>query len=97
MKAFRVTYEIITTESAEHGDVAKRGYVSIYGRTARSSEMTLREALNLVGCLEDSGSWFSETDGRDDYRTGAHERRDLHPPHNITAASYSRLKRLLKA
>jgi hypothetical protein len=98
MKAFRVTYEIIAPESAEHGDAAERGYVSPGDwHHDDESAMSLREAVNLVGCLEDSGSWFSETDGRDDYRTGAHERRDLHPPHNITPASYSRLKRLLKA
>lgn len=103
--AFRVTYEIVTPESAEHGDAESRGYVMTGGWHGPAStpedykavEMSLREALNLIGCLEDSGSWFSETDGREDYRTGDHEYRALHPPEGITAASYARLKRVLTA
>lgn len=93
---FTVTYEIITPESAEHGDAAERGYVAPgEWRDDDPQPMSLREALQLCYPQEDSGSWFSECDGREDYRTGAWERRSLHPPRNITASSYGRLVRLL--
>ena len=104
---FYITYEIVTPESAEHGDAAERGYAMPGGWQFELSAMTpddvkacaldLRSAVNMVGCTEDSGCWFSEVDGRQNYRTGAETRFDLHPPHNITGASYARIKRLLKA
>lgn len=106
MPKFHVTYEIVTPESAEHGDAAERGFVTPGGwRHEINStdindpglDLDLRSAVNLIGCVENSGSWFTETDGRDDYRTGANERRSLHPPRNITPASYARLARLLAA
>jgi hypothetical protein len=97
---FRVTYDIVTYESAEHGDVEEMGFVQPGGwRTEDDTDagMSLREAVALMDCVEDAGNWFVECDGREDYRTGAVERRSLHPPRNVTPASYDRLKRLLKA
>lgn len=102
---FRVTYEIVTPESAEHGDVADSGFLTaqgwrveaLIGKPTPGVNMTLREAANLVGCCEDAGSWLIETDGRDKYATGEHEWRSLHPPDNITAASYERVARLFGA
>lgn len=97
---FRVTYDVVTPESAEHGDVAERGFV-LPGNWHASVDdpgeaaMSLREAVRLCYPQEDAGSWFAECDGRVDYRTGAEERRSLHPPRNITPASYARLARLL--
>ena len=98
MGRFRVTYEIVTPESAEVGDAESRGFVLPGGwRTEDPSEglMSLREALRLADPTEDSGGWFSEVDGRTDYRTGAVETRSIHPPRNVTAASYGRLARLI--
>jgi hypothetical protein len=104
MKAFTVTYEIVTPESAEQGDFEDTGYVLPGGwhgaaETPEDREavlMDLRSARSLVdGGLEDCGSWFSQMSSDTDYRTGAEERRSLHPPENITQASYARLKRLL--
>jgi hypothetical protein len=101
---FRVTYEIITPESAEHADVAERGFVEADGFKLDADavgrgdcEMSLREAARLVsaGTMEDSGYWFSEADPRRNYQTAAEEFRSLHPPENITAASYARLRRLM--
>lgn len=107
MSGFRVTYEIVTPESAEEGDAAERGFI---GRqfglkwtieealAADDSDlnMSLREASRHVSAaMEDCGTWFSEIDGRQDYASGAEERRSLHPPANITAASYGRLARLV--
>jgi hypothetical protein len=99
MGKFRVTYEVVTPESAEHGDVESRGYVQPGGwRTDAAGEagMTLREAMRLAYPQEDCGRWWCEVDGRTDYRTGAVETRSIHPPRDITAASYARVARLLK-
>ena len=98
--AFRVTYDIVTPESAESGDVAESGFI-LPGAWRQSAtepgpvEMRLRDAVRLCSPQEDSGRWFSEVDGRTDYRTGAVELRHLNPPHNITPASYARLRRVL--
>ena len=102
-KRFHVTYGIVTPESAEVGDYAEHGFLDSHGfhdsidRVGDSAEyaMTLREAVNLVGCCGDSGSWFDEFDSRMDYQTGAEESRSIHPPRNITPSSYGRLAALL--
>jgi hypothetical protein len=92
----------VTEESAEHGDAEERGFV-LPGNWHVSVDdpgdvsMSLREALRLVSGLIDCGHWFTESDARVDYRTGEHETRSLHPPRDITAASYARLRRLLRA
>jgi hypothetical protein len=110
MIKFTVTYDIVTHESAEHGDAAERGFVLSGGWHQSTDdmsteemqkldcEMSLREAVDLINtaALEDNGTWFSEVDSRENYRTGEHETRALHPPRNITASSYRRLARLLE-
>jgi len=103
MPAFHVTYDIVTPESAEHGDFAESGFLdamgsrieALFGKLTPGVDLSLRQALNLCCPNEDSGSWFTESDGRADYQTGANERRALHPPRNISPASYRRLARLL--
>ncbi len=102
---FRVTYETVTPESAEHGDYEDHGFImpgewkysaNVPEYQADDYTMTLREAMQLAYPNEDSGRWFSETDeSRCDYSTGAVETRSIHPPHNISGASYARLKRLM--
>jgi hypothetical protein len=98
---FRVTFEIVTQESARKGDYAKAGFLLRDGSHARKNaapkniNMGLREALRIASPQEDSGSWWQEIDGREDYATGAVETRAIHPPKNITAASYARVSRLL--
>jgi|SRR6267142_5822052 len=98
MVKFRVTYEVVTPESAEHGDADERGFVSP-GNWHHDdvAEMSLREACGLVSprSMEDCGRWFSEIGERLDYQTGAAETRSLHPPKTITAASYGRLRRVM--
>ncbi len=108
MIGFKVTYEIVTPESAEHGEAEEIGFVmpgewktdieTALNYSGESYEMDLHEALNLCSPDQDSGRWFSETsESRFDYATGAIERRDLYPPRNITPSSYNRLKRLIGA
>jgi hypothetical protein len=110
---FTVTYDIVTYESAEHGDAAERGFVlpgqwhvelpdRVCGEAAGAimddCKMTLREAIDLVGCCETDacGRSYYETDGHVDYRTGAEERRALHLPRNATASTRRRIARLLE-
>lgn len=98
---FTVTYEVVTPESAEQGDAESRGFVLPGGWRVDVTDdsddvgMSLREALRLASPQEDSGSWFSEVDGRVNYRTGAVETRSIHPPRNVTPSSYERLARII--
>lgn len=84
---FNVTYEVVTYESAEDGEAAESGFYA--------EDISLREAIALVGYCEDCGTWFAEADGDTDYQTGAVTYRSLHPPRTITKSSYGRIKRLL--
>lgn len=100
---FAVTYEIVTPESAEHGDADERGFMTPGGwRTpieqvepGENYTMGLREALQLCCPCHDSGDWFDAEPYTKDYRTGEEISTSLHPPRNITASSYARLRRLL--
>lgn len=101
---WRVTYEIITEESAAEGDIAESGFIdpdgfrvqAIIGAPTPGVEMTLRNALRFVYPQEDCGRWLSEIDASGHFANPEGERRNsLHPPDNITAASYRRVKRLL--
>jgi hypothetical protein len=102
---FRVTYDIVTPESAECGDIEECGFVTPGGwKTPIESsmkepdsdfDMTLREAMRLCSPSENSGRWWSESDSRICYQTGEHESRSIHPPRNITESSYRRVSRLL--
>lgn len=93
MPKFSVTYGIITQESAEHGDYEECGFVC--------QDVSLREAFEAVGRVahQDSGTWFTNYEyghgTRAYYAEGIEETRDLHPPRDITGASYNRLRRLL--
>jgi len=74
---------------AELGDAWRENWPPVFAL------MTLQEARRLCDPNEDSGRWFSESDGRDNYQTGENETRSLHPPEGITASSYARLRRVL--
>jgi hypothetical protein len=99
--AWRVTYDIVTDESAEQGDISESGFLdsrgnrvaALIGKETPGVDMTLAEAMRLASPIEDSGHWFTE-EGRTDHK-GDTERRSIHPPRNITGASYGRVSRLL--
>ena len=110
-----VTYDVTTPESAEHGDVAESGFVAANdslvelpsgchgtaaGQIKDSCGLRLRDAIELMGCVESGGpgeSSFYECDGRQNYRTGAETRYAMHCPDHATAASLARIRRLLVA
>ncbi len=76
----RETYEIITPESAEFGDVAERGFIDEEGE-----EYSFRELVELLAhCAPSSscphnGMWATHYDYDVDYETGATESRSYHP------------------
>lgn len=104
---FRVTYEIVTPESAEQGDNAESGF-EVWGgwrdsvSTVKQADvdsgvynMRLRTARDIAWPIEDAGAWFVGEDSTLDYQTGSTIRRSIHAPDNITGASYERVKRAL--
>jgi hypothetical protein len=106
MVRFHVTYETVTPESAEEGDAADRGYVHPNGgrdtldrvEDLNDYAFDLRGAVRQVSSsVWDCGRWFEATWTDTNFHTGAETRYSLHPPRNITPASYNRLSRLLGA
>ena len=102
---FSVTYEIVTQESAEHGDAEERGYIC-EDSDLRSALTELHETrTSLVGgveCVEcdsyptTAPRWITVQNGME-YETGAQESRSLHLPAGITPASARRIARLVGA
>lgn len=104
MKGFSVTFDVVTPESAEHGDFAESGYVI--------QDVSLRDALaelDADGChveadccpvsLQCPPRWFTAYDTnqgtREYYERGESESRSLHVPDNVTPSSRLRIARLL--
>jgi len=96
---WNVTFERITPESAEHGDVDASGFLA--------ERCTLRDALAYwegIGAhveadccplsLKHPPRWFT-TYGEMEPATGDNENRSLHIPDHITPASRLRLARLV--
>ena len=99
MAAFNVTYEIVTPESAENGDVDESGFIA--------ENVSLRDALALVSkngveCVECDSSpcshprWITVMNGME-FETGAQESRSLHIPDGVTASTARRIARLMGA
>ena len=97
---FSVTYETITPESAEHGDVEDHGFVV--------QDVPLRQALDEFGYAGDvceancypinlhcPPRWFTNYKTNENYATGETENRSLHLPDNITPSSALRIARLV--
>ncbi len=98
MPRFNVTYEIVTPESAKHGDAEERGFIA--------ENVSFREAVDLLfqtrtshcdvgnglepNCSHRPARWWTMHNGME-YRTGAYENRSLHIPDNVTDASRERI------
>lgn len=102
MAAFNVTYEIVTPESAEHGDAEERGFIL--------QDATLRDAFEAVQATRTSRvdgidsiepdcyprrnvRWITIINGME-YETGANESRALHIPDHATESTRRRICRL---
>ncbi len=99
---YSVTYEIVTQESAEHGDAAERGYIS--------EDVSFREAIEDVRAtrtaqcdgrhaIEPNAShgpcrWIAVVNGME-FLTGANETRSIHFPDTVTQSSARRIARLI--
>ncbi len=100
---FAVTYDIVTPESAEHGDSEESGFISKDSslRDAISDLFETRTAhCDGVHYIEPSsypGSdfrWITVGNGME-HLTGAYESRSLHIPDHVTESSRGRILRLL--
>lgn len=100
MSGFSITYEVITPESAEDGDIADSGFLV--------EDVTFREAMDELrwyrGAYVEADSyataphrarWFTFYNADEDYSTGAVTNYSLHLPKHITDASRMRIARLL--
>lgn len=103
--AFSITFEIVTDESAQDGDVAERGFC-----IEREQGYSLRDAVSWLRLHKGMDSpygadcslistrhaprWFSYDSG-ENYRTGEHEYLALHIPECVTASSRMRIARCL--
>lgn len=99
---FRVAYDIVTQESAEHGDTADAGML-LDGATLRDALAELHRTRTVhVGGVEsiepDSCPCTRPRSIRvinsTEFLTGACESRTLFIPENVTAASARRIARL---
>jgi len=107
---FHVTYELVTPESAEQGDAEERGYCDAQGNQyaldncspddIAACTMSLREARNLMPGAKDCGGWFTSASPVQDHEyfvTNNEVYLSMHPPRNVTPASYHRIRRVLGA
>lgn len=101
--SFSITFDIVTPESAEDGEIAASGY-----HIEPDQGYSLRDALAWLrlhnGCsryADRSDSWpcrnprWFTFDGGEDFRTGAHETLTLHIPACVTEYSRQRIARIL--
>lgn len=103
MFKFNVTYELVTPESAEQGDVAERGFIS-QGVSLRdavndltSTRTTRVDYFDSVECDEKpiaNPRWITVNNGIE-HDTGAYESRSLHLPDDITPSSKLRIYALV--
>ena len=79
MGLIRISYEVVTPESAEDGDVAERGWEDEDGE-----EHDVESAGRFLQGTEPSSShfhegiWYTDVDGDVDFTTGAETRRSYH-------------------
>src|SRR6187401_3245659 len=104
MPTFSVTFDIVTPESAEHGDFDESGFIE--------EALTLRDAVQEVFSTRTSACdgvssieadsapirgrvrWVTVCNGME-FETGAQESRALHIPESVSEASSRRIARLL--
>ena len=100
---FNILYDIVTVESAEHGDTAENGFIA--------EDVSLRAALDYLfetrtghvsGVTAIAANEWPVTDPRwitvnngMEYLTGDYESRAMHFPDYVTPASRCRIARLI--
>ena len=100
---FDVTYEIVTPESAEHGDAEERGYIGPSMGLRDAIYEVLQTRTSLVECIHaiefsssdvESARWLTVYNGPE-FETGAQESRSLRFPEHLTASTKRRIMRLV--
>ena len=100
---FNVTYDIVTDESAEHGDTAENGFIAedVVLRVAidylfetRTSHVSGVTAIEANEYPVTDPRWITVNNGME-YLTGDYESRALHFPDYVTASSRCRIARLI--
>lgn len=108
-RLINITFEVVTPESAEEGDVEERGWLSPILITTEDLDedepswidATVRALRDEgIGSVEADSShgtprWFSEIDASVDYSTGAETRRSIHPE-GFTKAEMDELGKALR-
>ena len=96
MNNFNVTYDIVSDESAENGDVDELGFIA--------EKVSLRDGINLLGSDSahvdgyslDCHDFTITVNHNRDYLSGLFESRYLHIPRNTTPSSLKRIHNLFK-
>lgn len=100
---FNVTYEIVTPESAEHGEADELGFIAEnvnlrealeYVTGTRTSRVSGVEAIEASDSDISRARWLTVYNGTE-FETGAAESRSIHFPPSLTASSKKRIARLL--
>ena len=100
---WNVTFEIVTEESAEHGDADSRGFISenVGLRDAIDSLFETRTChIDGVSSIEANEypvtdpRWITVNNSRE-YLTGDYESRSIHFPDPVTPASRRRVAKLI--
>lgn len=97
-RGFSITYEVITPESAEHGEAEARGFIY--------EDLEFREAFQRIqykggysNCEASeypvrSSRWLTFYGIDEDYCTGSETHWSLHIPEHVTPSSRVRIARL---
>ena len=93
---FPITCEIITQESAEHGDAAQRGFMSQTETLRDAIETLMRFDISEgIQHWENYDRWFTVYFEMNN-ETGSYENRSIHFPDNVTQSSIRRVVRLIR-
>jgi len=97
MSKFNVTYNVVSQESAEYGDVEESGYISENSRLSDAVQDVIRTRTNEVdgSNIESDDCRVSVYNGME-FITGDSETRTLHRPANCTNASWNRICRAVR-
>lgn len=94
MRAFLVTFERITHESAAEGEAAERG-VLLEGVSLREAFCSLEGEAGIEPSEEDFPRWVTAY-GSQDPRSGDWTHTALHFPEHLTQSTRRRIVRLLQ-
>lgn len=95
---FRITYEIVTPESAEYGEAEECGvFMDNVSFGEAMSELRWHKGgyVEADCCPVQNPRWFTFFDADENYATGARTSYSLHIPEHITESSRMRIASLL--